>query len=305
MKKHPLSTACAYVMLGALIIFGIAGISLTYTEMLPPDWVWLTAYAQTAIVLSLGAAFVAASLASMRSAWHAERALQANNGRIMWLALGYTTFCIVIEVAIGKLGAAYIGAEVPTMALFALLTFFAIAPRLVAVILSGMDGIEREAAHEIDQGEKAHDLARLEIIEKAREARIQQGAVNLQAERDNRAKRATSAGLIGAAALLAGATATEAMIPSAHAFPTETVASNGGEESESDPVFKRSVWAKNLSKYDRAKELFAAQPNISAKRVARIVGVSKETVKQWRFRAQAELAIAANPVNATLLDRTA
>ena len=303
MKKHPLSTACAYVMLGALIVFGIAGISLTYTQMLPPEWVWLTAYAQTAIVLSLGAAFVAASLASMRSAWHAERALQANNGRIMWLALGYTTFCIVIEVAIGKLGAAYIGAEVPTMALFALLTFFAIAPRLVAVILSGMDGIEREAAQEIDQGEKAHDLKRLEIIEGARAKRIEEGVKNLNEER---AKRATSAGLIGAAALLAGATATDAMIPQAHAFATETVARNGGEENEPDPVsFKRGVWAKNVSKYDRAKELFAAQPNISAKRVARAVGISKETAKNWRIRAQAELAIAANPVNATLLDRTA
>lgn len=302
MKKHPLSTACAYTMLGALIVFGIAGISLTYTEMLPPDWVWLTAYAQTAIVISLGAAFVAASLASMRSAWHAERALQANNGRIMWLALAYTAFCIVIEVVIGKLGAAYIGAEVPTVALFALLTFFAVAPRLVAVILSGMDGIEREAVKADDRDEKAHDLARLEIIERERRERIQAGVKNLN---DERAKRATSAGLIGAAALLAGATATEAMIPQAHAFPTETVARNGGEESETDPVFKRGVWAKNLSKYDRAKELFAAQPNISAKRVARAVGISKETAKNWRIRAQAELAIAANPVNATLLDRTA
>jgi hypothetical protein len=292
MQKHPLSYACAYTMLGALVVFGLAGVSTKYMDLLPAAWgPFILEWAPTGTVVSLGLAFVAAAVASMRSAWHAERALQAGpaHRRIFWLALAYTGACIIIEVTIGKVGAYMIGKDVNTLALTALLTFFAIAPRLVSYILAGMDGIAREAADAEKARDDAHDLARLDIIEGKRNERIEKGVASLEAER--RARNAAQTGVTAAAgALMLSAAASDAIpeLPLPEPAPRVSTLAETEAPARNAPT-KEAVLAAGDAMYDAgfdvSTHILAEAKNWSQATVDRRLRGAGETydrdLKQW------------------------
>lgn len=310
MKKHPLSLICAYVMLGALVIFGLAGVAIEYVDLLPPEWRPVTEYAQTAIVGSLAGAFVAAALASMLSAAHAERAHQAGKGHslIMWMALGYAAVCIVIEVSIGKLGARMIGAEVNTLALTLLLTFFAVAPRAVAWILAGLEGIEREQAEAAEDKEHRQTLDRIRVVNETTTARIDKGVADLEAERKSRGSLGRGAATIGAAAALLGATAVD--VPEATAnvpIPFEERPQLHVEPSEGEDIrlnipgdnWKRGPRQANRNTFVEVLNKVRENPESSVSGLSREFGIDRKTAKIWRNWA---LSIIDHPSNALLSD---
>lgn len=308
MKKHPLSTGCAYVMLTALIVFGLAGLAIKYEEVLPAAWAPLTSQAHTAIIVSLAAAFVAAAVASMRSAWHAERAYQAGPGyrHVMWLAMGYSATCIVIEVAIGKLGAAMIGAEIDTMALTALLVFFAIAPRIVAVILSGLDGLARAEDKAEDSVEHQRTLERIRVVNETTGQRIQAGVSDLERERSAR-KVHGGVAAIGAAAALMGAGSEPADARVEYPAESVTLSTQGpllSTVSTPPPARMMARGPQDTAAYDRMTRILSESPNLSNRRLARAISVHHATVKEWRAHHRAQLALAFAP-NAQLLDAAA
>lgn len=307
MMKH-ISKLCSYLMMVSLVASGLAALALLVRDNPPPWMAPLAENATQVIISALAVAFAAASFASLQATSDFVRALRAGKEHRLALVVSaaYALCCIVIEVVVGKAGLLALNVEIPDAYLIAGCTFFALAPRMRALIDVTMAAIDREEAKVDDKDEKAHELARLQIIEASRNQAIANGVKNLEAERAARKRTTASVGLIGAAAILAGggggAEAQQTQFPIETVASTAIVAPSEGEECDAERAFPRGVWAKNASKYDRAKDLFAQQPNISAKRVARIVGISKETAKNWRIRAQAELAIAANPANALLLD---
>jgi hypothetical protein len=298
MKNHPLSMICAYAMLLALIVFGLAGLSIQFVDMLPPSWAPLADNARTAIVVSLAVAFVAAAVASMRSAWHAERAHQAGpeHRHIMWLALGYSAVCIVIEVAIGKLGASMLGAQVSVWALVALLTFFAIAPRLVAVILAGMDGIDRELMSTDGAIEHERTIERIRAVNETTTARIEKA--------EDRKTHLRAVGMAGAAALVgvsAGvapeAAAQEqfeiapAPLPALHAVSTDANLPSG--------VWAEGPRPRHRAAFVNAMNIVHERPDIRPLHLGRELGVDHKTARRWKDWA---LAIIAHPENAALFE---
>ena len=300
-------------MLTALIVFGLAGLAIKFAAILPPAWEPVTSQAHTAMIVSLAAAFVAAAIASMRSAWHAERAHQAGPGyrHVMYLALGYSITCIVIEVAIGKLGAMMIGLDVPVLALTALLVFFAIAPRIVAFILSGLDGLVRAEAKDADTIEHGRTLDRIRAVNEATSQRIQAGVSNLEQERKARAGSVHgSIALVGAAAALLGAggdpasaqveyptveASNAAPVATANAAPVATVDQASPAEYHRGEL-SMARGPRDRAKYNQMAALLDSHPNMSNHKLALAVNASRPAIKQWRahFRAQQALAFAQN-----------
>lgn len=322
MKKHPLSMLCAYVMLGALVIFGLAGVAIEYVDLLPPEWRPVTEYAQTAIVGSLAAAFVAAALASMLSAAHAERAHQAGPGHnfIMWLAIGYTAVCIVIEVTIGKLGARMIGAEVNTLALTGLLTFFAVAPRAVSWILAGLEGIDEEKAIAAEARANKHIIEATKAAKEASDARIAAGAIDLDTARNSRTgTMGKSVAAIGAAAALMGTGVMD--LPEASAnVPTFEERPQGGEFHVDVPEefhdasqagweigkaniptdgWKRGPRVANRDAFVEALNIVRRNREIGVSQLSRELDIDRKTAKIWKGWA---LSIIEHPSNAELLE---
>ncbi len=305
MKNHPLSVACAYVMLGALIVFGIAGLALRFADSLPAAWAGAIGQAKTAMIVSLAAAFVAAAIASMRSTWHAMRAHEAGRGyrHIMWLALLYSAVCIVIDVAIGKIGASMIGLDIPVWALTGMLVFFAIAPRIVAAILSGLDGLARAEGKADDQVEHIRTLDRIEASGRASSQRIQAGVSSLNRERV--ARKLGGGAALGAAAALIGAsgapTAAQVEYPAYDAAMSVAdaerefadIAANipanipVAEEREFEREFESaSPWPRgprqsHVKRFWAGVEIVRAAPAINAQTLARRLDIDQKTGRKW------------------------
>lgn len=297
--KHPLSTLCAYTMLVALIIFGVAGLALEYPSMVPSDLrTGVQANALPAILFSLVAAFVAASLASMRAASHTERAWQAGEGhrRIFYVALIYTACCITIEVIIGKLGAHYVGAEVNSFALTLLCTFFAVAPRLVSYILAGMDGIER--MEQEARADKTHtqDIERINAVKGEAEARINAGITSLDDARTggkNRLGKAATGVLAGALALGGAQFLNDAQAAPHAPFHEPTHQSIAAPfHADSDKASRRdrfNPYKGREAVFLRACALLQENPDLAPADFRKQLGLPAETARRFYHRAMAEL----------------
>ena len=318
-------------MLYALIVFGISGLAIHFADSLPAEWAPFISQAHTAMIVALAAAFIAASIASMQAAWHAERARQAGPAyrHIMYMSLAYSIACIVIEVAIGKLGAMMLGLDVPVLALTALLVFFAIAPRIVAFILSGLDGIEHVEAKAADATEHGRTLDRIRAVNEATSQRIQAGVSNLEQERKARAGSVHgSIALVGAAAALLGAGGDPASAQVSYPVIDAQLSTTQNELSTTDypelstiaPVARELSTTQNelppaardgmrlgprhVDAYARMQRILEQTPSISNRRLGRAISVHHATVKAWRahYRAQQALAYAQN---GALLDNVA
>jgi hypothetical protein len=171
-----------------------------------------------------------------------------------------------------------IGKDVNTLALTALLTFFAIAPRLVSYILAGMDGINRELAEAEKAKDNAHDLARLSIIEEAREKAIEAGNVRRIEEH----RKAQAAGITAAAgALLLGGAASDAIpeLPLPEPAPRVSTLAETEAPARNAPT-KEAVLAAGDAMYD-------AGFNVSTHILAEAKGWSQATVDR-RLRGAGE-----------------
>ena len=291
LQSHPLSTLCAYTMLGALIVIGLPGV----LQYLPQDkWGWLLTQARTASVFAMAAAFVAAAFASMRATWHAEKARRAGRAyrHIMVLALAYAGACIALEVSVGELGAHALGVRLPRIEVVALtLTFLAIAPRLVSYILSGLSGIADDTMSKSDETEHRRTLERIKVVNETTAQRIQAGVSNLEEERLARRVGGGAMAIGAAAALLgAGGEATAARVD----YPVESAAVS--TVSNRPPALMMAQGPQDAAAYDRMTRILRESPSLSNRRLARAISVHHATAKKWRahYRAQQALAFAQN-----------
>ena len=308
LQSHPLSTLCAYTMLGALIVIGLPGV----LQYLPQDkWGWLLTQARTASVFAMAAAFVAAAFASMRATWHAEKARRAGRAyrHIMVLALAYAGACIALEVSVGELGARALGVRLPRIEVVALtLTFLAIAPRLVSYILSGLSGIADDTMSKSDETEHRRTLERIKVVNESTAQRIQAGVSNLEEERLAR-RVGGGAMAIGAAAALLGAggapaearadyPVVDAQLASAPNELRPAIAELSTMAHEAPPAVRdeMALGPRHVEAYARMQRILDQNPNISNRRLARAASVHHATAKKWRahYRAQQALAFAQN-----------
>lgn len=277
--KNALAKTCAYAMLVSLIVFGLAGISVQYAHLVHKSFpAFDPDLAQAALLPALMVCFVAASIASMLSAEDAEEAWRAGDGyrKVTLLAIIYTGFCIFIEVATAHYGAALLGLDLSPIALTAILGFFALAPRMLAFVKSGMSAIAREQAENDKKIEHERDMDRLKAVTAETEARIQDG------EKRRRFGVIEGAAVSLAALGLAAPEHASAIEPAAH---TQTLAETASAEEPEIEFIGERFKARDQVAFDRVMTLRLDgqfNPRQIALRVkAEGHDVSQATVYRW------------------------
>jgi len=323
--KNPIFTySCAVVMVASLAVFGLSYLATLF----PPEYAPAPGLVRVVSVAALMASFTAATFASMKSTEWAEVAFRAGarHRHTLFFAAIFAVACIVIEVTLGKMGALLVfGVDIGPSGVFWLtimLTFFAIAPRLLAAIWAGMKAIASEAAKADDQVEHGRTLDRIRAVNEATSQRIQAGVSNLEQERKARAGSVHgSIALVGAAAALLGAggdpasaqveyptVETAQSAPASSANEAKSAPVDLGDEAQSAPVrlplAEMMRGPRDYAKFERMSALLDARPSMSNRKLALAVGAARPTIKAWRahYRAQQALAYAQN---GALLDNVA
>lgn len=322
-----ISKLCSHLMMVSVVASGVAALALVVRDN-PPGWMApLAEHANQITITALTVAFAAASFASLQATADFVRALRAGAGHRLTMVVSamYAACCIVIEVVVGKAGLAALNINIPDVYLILACTFFAVAPRMRALIEVGIAAIEREEAKADDKDEKAHDLKRLEIIERERRERIEAGVRSLDDER--KARTRALGGLLVAPALATGAFAgnadatthtvvREVEQPVQHPRtsvlledPAEPSLYPAAHTAVRDALFGLSVTKGNEDACGRFLALIDADPSISNRRMERILraeghGTHRTTIGVWKRKLK-EAGVLAYPGNEDLLDRTA
>lgn len=299
-------------MVGALIVSGLAGIVLSFPEYVPQFLDPFADHALEAIVTSLCAAFIAASLASMMAATYFERAWRAGrgHGRTLFAAAIYMIACIGIEVAIGKIGVQFLQLDgVSDIVIVAVCTFFAFAPRLLAFVRSGIAAIDGQEQASKEAVEHERDLERVRAVTEAAEARIEAGKQAVEQERTPVRLRPVAgvAGALAAAAALSGAHEAEAVTRyPVHDVARPAPAANDARTSVRDALFGLSVTKGNEEACGRFLALMDVDPSTSNRRMERILRAEghkthRTTIGAWKRKLK-EAGVLVYPGNGDLLD---